>query len=218
MYAIIDVDDQYDAWTHFGMVGEPLTSNILIGDVRYWENAINTPVLQTQSNKQNVRMMHYVDHDWLISSANAGTKLNPAQLYYAVDFTPQAHVLKTIPQKLAPWAPGYNIINSATLTKLRDALQAVDQKATWSISTARTTYSLYNCWAMFNGKTRDFNDSTKEGNSYGGYSSLAPGSKWLVDGLADETFDNVLCLLLDSGTYNAGTLRVPLLIHYNDEV
>lgn len=132
MYAIIDVDDQYDAWTHFGMVGEPLTSNILIGDVRYWENAINTPVLQTQSNKQNVRMMHYVDHDWLISSANAGnktsTRLNPAQLYYAVDFTPQAHALKTIPQKLAPWAFGYNIGDTATLTKLRDALQAVDRK------------------------------------------------------------------------------------------
>lgn len=222
LYAIIDVDDQYDAWTHFGKVGESLTSNILIGDVRYWESAINTPVLQAQSSKQDVRMMHYADHDWLISSANTGnktsTKLNPAQLYYAVDFTPQAHVLKTIPQKLAPWEAGYNITDTAMLTKLRDALQAVDQKVTWSITWYRATYSLYSCWVMFNGKTSDFNDTTKESNSYGGYSSLGLESKWLVDGLADEAFDNVLCLLVDSGTYQAGTLRVPLLIHYNDEV
>lgn len=223
LYAIIDVDDQYDAWTHFGMVGEPLTSNILIGDVLYWENAINTPVLQTQSNKQNVRMMHYVDHDWLFSSANTGRKtarkLNPAQLYYAVDFTPQAHALKTIPQKLAPWASGHNITDVPTLRKLRDALHEVDQRVTWSTSyMSWDPYNLYNCWAVFNGKTSDFNDSTKAGNSYGGYASLDLKSKWLVDGLADETFDNVLCLLLDSSTYNAGTLRVPLLIHYNDEV
>lgn len=71
---------------------------------------------------------------------------------------------------------------------------------------------------MFNGKTRDFNDSTKESNSYGDTPRWPPGSKWLVDGLADETFDNVLCLLLSANTSHAGTLRVPLLIHYNDEV
>lgn len=222
LYAVIDVVDQFDAWTHVGKAGEFLTDRVLISDIRYWENAINMPVLQAQSSKQDVRMMHYVDHDWYISTANTlnknATRIIPAQLYYGVDFTPQVAVLKTIVQKLAPWVSGYNITDTPTLTKLRDAIQAVDPSLTWSITSARAVNGLYNAWPLFNGKTKDFNDPTKVSNSYGGYSSLPLESKWMVGQLADESFDNVLCLLLDAASNTSGTLRVPLLLHYNDEI
>ena len=222
LYAIIDAVDQFDAWTHFGKAGEFLTDRVLISDIRYWENAINTPVLQAQSSKQDVRMMHYVEHDWLISAANPGrrdsTRVNPAQLYYAVDFTPQAQVLKTIPQKLAPYINGSVITDTPTLTKLRNAIQAVDPSLTWDISGVRTANSLYGCWAAYNGKTVEFNDPTKTSESYLGLAQLPAESKWMQGKLADETFDNVLFLLLESAYPQLGTLRVPLLLHYNDEI
>lgn len=222
LYAIIDAVDQFDAWTHFGKAGESLTSNMLIGDIRYWEKAINMPVLQAQSSKQDVRMMHYEDHDWYISPANTAyktaTRVNPAQLYYSVDFTPQASVFKSIQAKAPPIAGGSQILDAPTLTKLQAAIQAVDPTLTWYTSNGRAVNGLFGCWPMFNGKTKDFNDPNNSIDSRGVYSLLPPGTKWMLGQLANEEFDNVLCMLLDSGNYTSGTLRVPLLFHYNDEI
>lgn len=223
LYARVNaVTDAFDAWTHIGQAGTFMSANILIGDIRYWEKAIDMPVLQAQSSAQTVRMMHYVEHDWLISAENTGrkdsTRVNPAQLYYAVDFTPQAHVLKTIPQKLAPYINGSVITDTPTLTKLRDAIQAVDPTLTWTITNTRTTNCLYGCWAFFNGKTVDFNDPAFPSDSALGYAHLPAESKWMQGKVADEAFDNVLCILLESANTQGGTLRVPFMLHYNDEV
>lgn len=213
--------NQYDAWTHFGKAGQFMSDKILISDIEYWETAIDMPILQAQSTTTVVRMMHYNDHDWYYSAANTygknAVRINPAHLMYAMDFTPQAHVLKTLPSNLAPWVPAFSTTNATVLTALRNALQAVAPEYTWGINNTWVRHSLYSCWMMFNGKTKDFNDMTgKTSSSYGGYLSLPEEAKWMAGKVADESFDNVLCILLNSTANNEGTLRVPLLLHYNE--
>jgi len=222
LYAVVEVANQFDAWTHFGKAGEYLSDRTLISDICYWENATNMPVLQSRSDMQDVRMMHYEDHDWYISPANTAsktaTRVNPAQLYYSVDFTPQAAVFKSIQAKAPPITAWSQILDAPTLTKLQTAIQAVDPTLTWYTANGRSINNLFGCWPMFNGKTKDFNDPNNSIDSRGVYSLLPPGTKWMLGQLANEEFDNVLCMLLDSGNYTSGTLRVPLLFHYNDEI
>lgn len=211
----------FDAWTHIGKAGQFMSDQLLMGDIKYWNEAINMPVLQAQSKQEKIILQQwYGDNDWTINTA-AGRKdfqrIFPAMQVYRFDYTPIASTLKTVPSRIAPWQASYNLTDVNYLNSLGTQLNSIDG-ISWIASNSWSNFCLYGSWPLFNGKTKDLNDAAKKGQTSGmGYVNPAAWWEWLPKP-ANEEFDNVLCILVNSNNNCASSLRSVLMFHYNDEV
>lgn len=210
----------FDAWTHIGKAGQFMSDQILISDIRWWDKAINVPVLQAQSKGEAIICQAwYADNHWALN-VSGGRKdfqrIYPAQQTWRFDYTPIASALRNVPSRLAPWQSWYNLVDISYLNSLATQLRSIDN-IPWIASNSWSNYTLYSCWPLFNGPTKLLNDETKiEQNSRMGYINPAPWWDWLP-APANEEYDNVCCLLLNSTANTASSFRSIAMFHYNNE-
>lgn len=210
----------FDAWTHIGKAGQFMSDQILISDLRWWDNAINMPVLQTESKGERIiTQAWYADNDWVINIAGGRKdfqRIYPAQQTWRFDYTPIASTLKGVPSRIAPWQASFNLTNVSYLNSLGTQLSSIDG-ISWIASNSWSNYCLYGSWPLFNGKTKDLNDAAKKGLTSGmGYINPAAWWEWLPKP-ANEEYENVLCILVGSNINCASSLRSVLMFHYNNE-
>lgn len=210
----------FDAWTHIGKAGQFMSDQILIADLRWWDKAINMPVLQEQSKKEDIICQTwYADNHWALN-VSTGRKdfqrIYPAQQTWRFDYTPIAPALRNVPSRLAPWQSSYNLTDISYLNSLATQLRAMDG-IPWIASNSWSNYTLYNSWPLYNGPTKLLNDEKRLAETSGmGYINPAPWWDWLP-APANEEYDNVVCLLLNSTANCASSFRSVAMFHYNNE-
>lgn len=210
----------FDAWTHIGKAGQFMSDQILIADLRWWDTAINMPVLQAQSKKEDIICQAwYADNHWALN-VSTGRKdfqrIYPAQQTWRFDYTPIAATLRAVPQRLAPWQSWYNLTDINYINSLASQLRSIDN-IPWIASNSWSNYTLYSSWALFNGPTKLLNDEKRRPETSGmGYINPADWWDWLP-APANEEYDNVLCLLLNSTANCASSFRSVAMFHYNNE-
>lgn len=210
----------FDAWTHIGKAGQFMSDQILISDLRWWDKAINMPVLQTQSKGETIiTQAWYSDNYWALYASGGRSdfqRIYPAQQTWRFDYTPIASVLRGVPSRLSPWKTGYNLVDIAYLNTIASNLRTIDN-IPWIGGASWSYYTLYNCWPLFNGPTKLLNDATKIAENSGmGYINPADWWNWLP-APANEEYDNVCCLLLNSTVHCASSFRSIAMFHYNNE-
>lgn len=210
----------FDAWTHIGKAGQFMSDQLLIADIRWWDRAINMPVLQAQSKAEalNVQAWQF-DNNWALNVSTGRKdfqKIFPAQQTWRFDYTSIAPALKNVPSRLAPWQASFNLTDISYLNSLAVQLKSVDS-IPWISSNSWSYYTLYGSWPLYNGPTKKLNDVARKGETSGmGYINPDPWWEWLP-APANEEYDNVACLLLNSSATTASSFRSIAMFHYNNE-
>lgn len=216
----VAASDLFDAWTHIGKAGQFMSDQLLIADLRWWDKAINMPVLQAQSKAENIICQAWhADNNWALTVSGGRRdfqRIYPAQQTWRFDYTAIASVLRAVPSRLAPWKNWYNLVDVAYLNTIASNLRTVDN-IPWIGGASWSYYTLYSCWPLFNGPTKLLNDVTKvDENSGMGYINPEDWWNWLP-APANEEYDNVCCVLLNSTVHCASSFRSVAMFHYNNE-
>ncbi len=198
-----------------------LNSDAFTGDLNFVIRTIprRITVLPTKQYAYNFRNQlwyaHY-DYEDTISGYTWTARFNAGLMTYGLDYTSQADFLKTLPAFSPPWTAGNIMTNAALLTSLANALKAVDGIG-WLTTSARTDYTLYNSWCLYNGPVAGVDPSITNGV---GDIFIYPAVRHIAlakaQGVPNPEYDNVAVIQIGT-PYSGGVgYQFALMIHYNN--